>query len=126
VERLEFCGEVTVIYCFDLDGTLCTLEVDGMKEGPGKDKHQYMNATPMQDRIDIVNELYDQGHTIIVETARGAVSKIDWYASTHKQLENWGLKFHTLRTGVKHAADIYIDDKGMHGDHFFHAVSLAP
>ena len=115
-----------MIYCFDLDGTLCTLEVHGMKEGVGKDKHQYMKAKPMQDRIALVNELYDKGHTIIVETARGAVSGIDWYASTKNQLKNWGLKYHTLRTGVKHAADIYIDDKGMHGDHFFHAMTLAP
>ena len=115
-----------MIYCFDLDGTLCTLEVDGMKEGSGKDKLQYMKAKPMKDRIDLVNRLYEKGNTIIIETARGNVSGIDWYNATKKQLESWGLNFHTLRTGVKHAADIYVDDKGMHGDHFFHAVSLAP
>ena len=113
-----------MIYCFDLDGTLCTLEVDSMTEGSGKDKFQYMNAKPIQDRINIVNRLYDEGNTIIIETARGTVSGIDWYNSTKQQLENWGVKFHTLRTGVKHAADIYVDDKGMQGDTFFRATNL--
>ena len=115
-----------MIYCFDLDGTLCTLEVDGMKEGSAKDKFQYMKAKPIQERIAFVNRLYDAGHTIIIETARGNVSGIDWYNSTENQLETWGLKFHTLRTGVKHAADIYIDDKALNADEFFYAVSMTP
>jgi|TARA_R110002096_G_scaffold172139_1_gene345666 hypothetical protein len=115
-----------MIYCFDLDGTLCSLEVDKMKEGPAKDKLQYMKAIPMQDRIDVVNQLFDTGNTIIIETARGTVSGIDWYNSTKKQLDNWGVKYHKLRTGIKQSADIYIDDKGMHGDAFFRAVNMAP
>jgi|TARA_Y100000004_G_C8854980_1_gene386445 CMP-N,N'-diacetyllegionaminic acid synthase len=115
-----------MIYCFDLDGTLCTLEVDGMVEGPSKDKFQYMKAKPIEERIALVNSLYDAGHTIIIETARGNVSGIDWHASTKNQLKNWGVKFHTLRTGVKHAADIYIDDKALNANEFFYALSMAP
>ena len=44
-------------YCFDLDGTLCTLEVDGMVEGIEKDILQYTDAKPIQERIDFVNKL---------------------------------------------------------------------
>jgi len=108
-----------MIYCFDLDGTLCTLEVDGMNEGKKKDVIQYNNAKPIQERIDMVNALYDAGHTIIIETARGTVSKIDWYNETKIQVDGWGLKHHKLRTGVKISADIYVDDKGIHSDNFF-------
>ena len=115
-----------MIYCFDLDGTLCTLEVDGMEEGEEKDKLQYMKAKPISTRINYVNQLFDGDNTIIIETARGTVSGIDWYSSTKKQLDAWGLKYHTLRTGVKHAADIYVDDKGMGGDQFFAELMMAP
>ena len=106
-------------YCFDLDGTLCTLEVDGMTEGKQKDVMQYNNSVPLQDRINFVNELYDEGHYIIIETARGTVSLYDWHEETEDQLIRWGLKYHELRTGVKIAADIYIDDKGKNADDFF-------
>ena len=43
-----------MIYCFDLDDTLCRTE--GM---------DYENAKPIQKRLDRVNKLYDEGHTII-------------------------------------------------------------
>jgi histidinol phosphatase-like enzyme len=98
-----------MIYCFDLDGTLCTLG----------DCLEYDNASPIEERIEKVNSLYDDGHTIIIETARGTVSKINWHEKTIEQLNQWGVKYHTLRTGIKHAADIYIDDKGQHSDGFF-------
>lgn len=88
------------IYCFDLDGTLCTIN-DG----------KYDKAKPYLDRINKVNELYDSGNHIIIETARGSVSGVNWYKLTNKQLNEWGVKFHKLRTGVKIYADIYIDDK---------------
>jgi hypothetical protein len=60
-----------------------------------------------------VNRLYDEGYTIIVDTARGSTSKVDWYDVTHKQLEEWGLKYHQLRVGKKIHADIFVDDKSI-------------
>ena len=102
-------------YIFDIDGTICTHAAP-----------YYENARPFVERIQKINSLYDAGHTIIIETARGNVSGIDWYTSTENQLKTWGLKFHTLRTGVKHAADIYIDDKALNADEFFYAVSMTP
>lgn len=95
-------------YCFDLDGTLCT-HTDGV----------YEKALPYVHRIKKVNELYDNGHTIIIDTARGSATNIDWYLETKRQLEEWGCKFHTLRVGKKPFADIYIDDKGINDKDFF-------
>jgi CMP-N,N'-diacetyllegionaminic acid synthase len=96
-------------YCFDLDGTLCTTVSDG----------RYEEANPLYDRIAEVNSLYESGHTILIETARGSQTGIDWYEITADQLSVWGVKHHKLRVGVKLAADHYIDDKGENADNFF-------
>ncbi len=102
-----------MIYVFDLDHTLCDIEKD--ENGNWK----YFEATPYYDRIEKVNQLWEDGHTIIVETARGCNSKINHYEKTFDQLRSWGLKFHTLRTGVKYAAHYYIDDKAVNSEDFF-------
>lgn len=96
-------------YCFDLDGTLCTITSVGC----------YEEAQPKYDRIAQVNELYDAGHTIIIDTARGSETGIDWYELTADQLSIWGVKHHKLKVGTKVAADYYIDDKGENADNFF-------
>ena len=49
-------------YVFDIDGTICSLT-------PSK----YEEAEPFPERIEKINSLYDQGHTIIFQTARGWV-----------------------------------------------------
>ena len=97
-----------MIYCFDLDGTLCDTEGS-----------EYESAFPKKERIDVVNKLYDQGHTIYIETARGVGSGIDWHDVTADQLESWGVKYHTLRTGTKFHADVFVDDKGINDFDFF-------
>jgi len=102
-------------YVFDIDGTIC-LVVDG----------NYEDASPIVDRINEVNRLYDEGHTIIFQTARGmgrsqnsvAFAHTTFYEMTKIQLESWGLKFHELFLG-KPAGDIYVDDKGIHDLDFF-------
>mgnify|MGYP006088383849 CR=1 FL=1 len=102
-----------MIYCFDLDGTLCTQRY-----------LDYENAEPYRDRIDIVNSLYEKGHTIIIDTARGsgATKGKDWFDITVNQLNGWGLKYHTLRVGIKFSADVYVDDKATHANAFFDEV----
>jgi hypothetical protein len=95
-------------YVFDLDNTLCKTEGSN-----------YFDSVPYVDRILKVNELHDQGHTIIVETARGCVSGKKWFTQTMEQLKRWGLKFDTLRAGVKFSADYYIDDKGINSEDYF-------
>lgn len=102
-----------MIYVFDLDNTLCLTnrKLDG--------DWDYLNSKPYLDRIVMVNKLFETGNRIIIETARGNSSKINWYLETHNQLTTWGLKFHELRTGVKFGADYYVDDKAINSKDFF-------
>ena len=95
------------VYCFDIDGTICT-NTDG----------NYAQAVPFRDAIEKINRIYDDEHKIMFYTARGSTTDIDWYDFTKKQLDGWGVKYHGLVTG-KPYADVYIDDKGIHSDEFF-------
>ena len=71
------------------------------------------------DRIDKINKLYEEGNTITYWTARGSVTKIDWYNVTKKQLEMWGCKYHNLSVGKKPAYDLLICDKAINSEEFF-------
>jgi len=102
------------IYCFDLDGTLCN-----WNKTPDFPKGRAEDCTPLQERIDIVNKLYEQGHTILIDTARGSNTDKLFHEMTTKQLEEWGVKYHELRTGVKLFAHYYIDDRGISDKDFF-------
>ena len=95
-------------YVFDLDGTLCHT-----------DRQDYAHATPRPDRIAEVQRLYDAGHRIIIESARGSMTGTDWRPLTLEQLRAWGVPFHEVRVGVKFYGDIYVDDKGVAADAFF-------
>jgi hypothetical protein len=94
-------------YCFDIDGTICT-NTDGA----------YEEAEPLLQRISKVNALFDLGHRIIMFTARGSQTGIDWREVTQQQLQNWGLKYHELLLGKPHA-DIFIDDKAVNDKDWF-------
>lgn len=105
-------------YVIDIDATICT---------PGTcEVCRYEGAKPITDRIEKINTLYDEGHTIKYFTARGMgrfnddaeKSKETFYNLTKMQLEIWGCKFHELILG-KPSGDIYIDDKGINADDFF-------
>ena len=62
------------------------------------------------ERINKINKLFDEGHKIVYWTARGTVTKIDWYDITKNQLDKWGCKYHKLIMG-KPAYDLLICDK---------------
>ena len=94
-------------YCFDIDGTICT-NTNG----------DYEKAKPFIDRIKIVNKLYIEGNKIIMFTARGSTTNLDWTELTEQQLKEWGVKYHELIFG-KPEADIFIDDKGISDKIFF-------
>ena len=79
----------------------------------------YKESTPIKGRIDKVNKLYEQGNKIIIDTARGSTSGIDYYDLTFNQLNKWNCKFHILRTGLKFPSDFYIDDKAINHKDFF-------
>jgi len=109
---------IKMIYVFDIDGTIC--EKDEFSDA------NYESSKPIKDRVKIVNKLYDEGNTIIFQTARGmgrfendAEKAIKmFYEFTAKQLNSWGVKYHQLFLG-KPAGSLYIDDKGMRDIHFF-------
>ena len=108
-------------YCIDIDGTICTPTV-------GRDYHK---AEPWQDRIKVLNKLYDEGNYIIYFTARAmgrfadlphSVASIKakevLFELTRQQLEEWGVKYNELIMGKPHA-DFFIDDKGVKDEDFF-------
>ena len=103
-------------YVFDIDGTICTIvkKIEFENATPGKG---YDLAQPKMDIINKINKLYDEGHTIVFQTARGFETGIDWREVTEKQLSRWGVKYHELHFG-KSSGSIYVDDKGCNVDDF--------
>jgi len=89
-------------FVFDLDGTLV--------KTMGND---YRSSVPIWKAIAKVNALFDAGHWIIIDTARGGTSGINWKEFTAKQLEEFGIQYHELIVGSKLSADYFIDDKGI-------------
>ncbi len=90
-----------VIYV-DVDETICDTPVSRI----------YTDSIPIKSNIDMVNKLYNQGHTIVYWTARGTLTNINWFELTQKQLNKWGCKYHELRMG-KPVYDLFIDDKNL-------------
>ena len=95
------------VYCFDIDGTICT-NTDG----------DYEQAVPFGDIIEKINRLYDSEHKIVFFTSRGSTTGINWYDFTKRQLKEWGVKYHELIMG-KPYADLYIDDRSIGPKEFF-------
>ena len=107
-------------YVVDIDGTICNNPDENYSVGDSS------KSIPIQDRIQQINKLYDEGHTIIYLTARGMgrhknstmLAYKEFYELTYFQLISWGCKFHELHMG-KPAGDYYIDDKGVNDNDFF-------
>ena len=96
-------------YCFDIDGTLCETPSD-----PDGHNVRYWDAQPIPFMVEQVNRLFDDGHKIIMMTARGRGSGKDWTDLTREQLDRWGYKYHEIEPMFhKPTADIFIDDKGI-------------
>jgi hypothetical protein len=106
------------VYCIDIDGTIC--------ENGSCKSCKYEGSVPNLERIEKINELYEQGHIIKYFTARGMGrynddvkrAKDKFYNLTKMQLDIWGCKYHELILG-KPSADYYIDDKGIKDNDFF-------
>lgn len=95
-------------YCFDIDGTIC--HTPNNAQG----KPDYYNASPLPWMVESINRLYDEGNHIIMMTARGRESGIDWSDLTRNQLAMWNIKYHNLEPMFhKPTADIFVDDKGI-------------
>lgn len=100
-----------IIYV-DIDETICS-HFD-VSKGP----RDYSKAKPLYNRIEKINKLYGEGHTIVYWTARGTVTGHDWQELTETQLNTWGVKYHDLKLG-KPYYDLFIDDKNINSERFF-------
>lgn len=93
-----------MIYCFDIDGTLCT-----------NTHGEYETAQPIPEMVAEINALHEEGHRILLFTARGTTTGIDWRELTAAQLDAWGVRYDELILG-KPQADVYVDDRGVSTD----------
>ena len=97
--------------CIDIDGTIC--------ETRSKDQH-YLDVQPIKHAIESIQELSNNGHYIILYTARHMktcnhnVGQV--VAKQGKNLFDW-LEKHSIPYDEiifgKPLADVYIDDKGI-------------
>ena len=86
--------------CIDIDGVIAHKT----------ENNDYSIALPNKAIIDYINRIFDMGHQILLFTARGSFSGIEWEEITRKQLADWNVHYTELRFG-KPAADIYVDDR---------------
>ena len=94
-------------YCIDIDGTICT-NTGGT----------YLLAEPFGGRIAYINQLKREGNKVILFTARGSSTGIDWGPATENQLESWGVTYDSLILG-KPFFDVLVDDKAIAPLDFF-------
>lgn len=87
-------------FVFDIDGVIAEY----------RENLDYASASPDYGIISSINQLYEAGNYIVLFTARGTKTGIDWKEVTKKQMEEWGVKYHELKFG-KPDADFYVDDK---------------
>ena len=103
------------IYCIDIDGTLTYPHVGTP-----------WDAKPRLSRIAKINDMYDKGAIIYLQTARGWISsKGDAQEAdrlmrpmTEEQLKEWGVKYTELRMGKPHY-DLFICDKAINSKRLF-------
>ena len=103
-----------MIYCFDLDNTICATPASKI----------YSESIPYRQIVSYINKLKVQGHIIKIFTARGSGSGIDWRNLTEKQLGKWGVHYDELILG-KPSFDIFIDDKAVNTYHWRKKNDLA-
>jgi hypothetical protein len=87
-------------FVFDIDGVIAQFDPD----------LDYANALPNERMVSVIRKLYEAGNEIILHTARGYVTGVDWRETTEQQLKRFGLPYHELHFG-KPNADYYVDDK---------------
>jgi len=90
-------------FCFDMDGVICNLDHD-----------DYEHRTPIQDTLDLMDDLYYEGHTIIINTGRHILHM----PNTKDWLEKNKVSYNHIQFG-KPVADVYIDDKGLRFNGYF-------
>lgn len=100
----------------DLDDVIC--HRSGEYEHLGVNKYDFCVANV--DMVCVVNSLYDDGHHIVIYTARGMSQfegdvetvRNQLFDKTTRQLEEWQVRYHELVMGKIHY-DLLIDDKAL-------------
>jgi hypothetical protein len=106
-----------MIIFVDIDDTICYY--DGQKQTNAEiNTIDYSKAIPYKDRILKINNLYEEGNTIVYWTARGSRTGKNWFQLTYEQLTQWGVKFTELKLGKPHY-NLFIDDKNINSDIYF-------
>ncbi len=92
-----------------LEGKRIVVDIDGVLASltPAND---YAKSEPLVRNIETVNMLHDAGCTIILFTARGYMTGLDWEVLTQDQMKRWGVRYHELHFG-KPAGSYYVDDR---------------
>ena len=104
-------------YVIDIDGTIC------------KEVGEVIGREPYIDRIEKINKLYDEGHTIVYYTARGLKSgrgEKHYRPITEQQLKEWGVSI-TSCVFKGHNGDYFIDDRGINDfckEDFFNDIDI--
>ena len=88
------------VFCFDIDGVIASITPNA----------EYNKAMPIKENIKIINKLFDNENKIILFTARGSKTGIDWRQTTESEMKEWGVRYDELKFG-KPSADYYVDDK---------------
>ena len=96
------------IICFDIDNVICHTN----------SKKNYLKSKPIKKNIRLINDIYNNGYTIILYTARGMGRyngnltriKKNIKPLTLKQLKKWSVRYHKIYFG-KPSFDLFIDDK---------------
>ena len=99
------------ILIYDLDETLCE------KKRP---EQTYSEVKPIKPMIEQLNRFYDEGHTIIIQTARNMVTQGNDVGKvlqnvgeiTLKWLRENNVKYHSILFGKAYGS-MYIDDKSV-------------
>ena len=92
----------------DIDETICQTP----------NSRDYSQSVPIKENIEKINNLFDEGHTIVYWTARGSKSGLDWKQITENQFVSWGVKYHELKF-QKPSYDMFICDKAINSLEFF-------
>tara|TARA_B100001093_G_scaffold505687_1_gene563420 strand:- start:478 stop:801 length:324 start_codon:yes stop_codon:yes gene_type:complete len=101
----------------DIDQTICFYE--GKTQTYAKPGSiDYSTASPYKDRIEKINNLYDQGNVVVYWTSRGSRTGKNWFNLTLNQLNTWGARFTELKMGKPHF-DLFIDDKNINSEEYF-------
>jgi len=92
------CDSGKMIYCFDIDNTICKME-------------SLKRYTPIKPRIEYINKKFNEGNYIYLYTCRAQ-------NGTAKLLKSFGLKYHEIIYG-KPKCHIIVDDSVVNSNDYW-------